>query len=72
MTLEEFLAALQASGAIKPGTLTEVDVYHDSDCPKLRRGACTCKPDFKLGSRDLSHSGQVTGQGSIPGGGKTQ
>lgn len=34
-----------AKGALQPGSLTIMNVYHDNWCPKLNGGDCTCDPD---------------------------
>lgn len=31
---------------VMPGHVVEVFVAHDSDCARLRGGACTCQPDM--------------------------
>ena len=34
---------------LRPGTLREAIVWHDSDCPRPRGGRCTCrKPDVEI------------------------
>jgi hypothetical protein len=48
VTFDELLAALKASGAIRPGSIVTIDVFHAGSCPKLRGGMCTCKPDFRV------------------------
>jgi hypothetical protein len=47
MTFDELLAALQASGAIRPGRVVCIDVIHKGSCPKLSGGICTCRPDLQ-------------------------
>lgn len=31
-----------------PGTVNDIWVYHDDDCPKLRGGLCNCNPDLEV------------------------
>jgi hypothetical protein len=31
-----------------PGTVNNIWVYHDDDCPKLRGGLCNCNPDLEV------------------------
>ena len=44
----EIAHALRDAGMLRPGTTTEVAVFHDSDCPALHGGFCECKPDYRV------------------------
>jgi hypothetical protein len=35
----------------RPGELREVTIYHDSNCPRLIGGRCTCSPELELLNR---------------------
>jgi hypothetical protein len=42
-------AAIEAGRRQKPGTFTEVRVWHDHDCPRPKGGKCKCKhPDVDV------------------------
>jgi hypothetical protein len=46
--LDELLVALWESGQLEPGTVIEVDIIHDDDCPRLYGdGLCNCAPDLR-------------------------
>jgi hypothetical protein len=47
------LLALYAAGNLRGGQVYRVQVAHDDDCPRLRGGDCTCKPDIYLGGKKI-------------------
>jgi hypothetical protein len=53
--LDELLVALWESGQLEPGTVIEVDIIHDDDCPRLYGDGCRCAPDVRQRSQP-SHS----------------
>ena len=42
-------AALAIGASIPPGTVADVFVLHDDDCPLLAGGACSCNPTVTRG-----------------------
>ncbi len=43
---QPYIAPVLAAGqALPPGSLSIIDVRHDSWCPKLQGGVCRCQPD---------------------------
>jgi hypothetical protein len=39
-------------GLIQPGTVADLQIAHDDDCPALRGSACACVPDLTVTASD--------------------
>lgn len=48
-----FVSALWENGEPQPGTVTELDIVHDDDCPRLYGGIYNCAPDVRQRSQPL-------------------
>ena len=46
-----YLKPLIDQATAKPGQVTEAVLYHDTGCPRLRDGLCTCQPVVELLNR---------------------
>jgi hypothetical protein len=40
---------------VRPGTIQEVQVWHDPDCRRPRGMACTCHPDVRFANEPLAN-----------------
>ena len=40
---------------VRPGTIREMEVWHDPDCPRPRGMACTCNPDVRFANGSLAN-----------------
>ena len=48
---QPYVRPLRELVTVKPGEVRHVTIYHDTGCPRLRGGLCTCEPDLEVLNR---------------------
>jgi len=42
-------------GILKPGTVTNVHIFHDDNCSFWETGLCNCNPDIKIEGKGINN-----------------